>query len=236
MTLFLTIVIVATGFLALYWVFMGQRKYNEMFFPKRKTKLKAILFDMDGVIIDSFEASYSIFNDLRKIRNLGKMDREEYRKKAWGKFIGENAKKYLKIESMKEVDAEYKKSVSKHKLAAKLMPDAEKVLQIIKKKKIKVGLVTNTVRNFTLEILKKHKIRHYFDAIVTGDDVEKPKPYPDPVIKLCEKLKVDPDETMLVGDTKNDYKAGKSAGCFVVGLNTDGDLVIDKLSDLLDLV
>jgi len=56
------------------------------------------------------------------------------------------------------------------------------------------------------------------------------------VIKLCEKLNVMPDETILVGDTKNDYKAGKGAGCFVVGLNTDGDLVIDKLSDMLGLV
>ena len=116
------------------------------------------------------------------------------------------------------------------------MPDAKKVLESIKKKKIKVGLVTNSFSNIVSRILKHHKIGNYFDNVVTSDDVEKLKPYPDPVIKLCEKLNVMPDETILVGDTKNDYKAGKGAGCFVVGLNTDGDLVIDKLSDLLELV
>ena len=45
-----------------------------------------------------------------------------------------------------------------------------------------------------------------------------------------------PDEAILVGDTKNDYNAGKAAGCFVVSLNTDGDLLIDELDDLLELV
>ena len=233
---FLGIIIVATGFLALYWVFYGQRKYNDMFMPKRKTELKAVLFDLDGVIIDSFEASYLIFNDLRKLRNLSKMDKEEYRKKAWGKFIGENAKKYLKIDDMKEVEDEYNKSVLKHKLKSELMPDAEKVLETIKKKNIKVGLVTNTVRKFTMDILKKHKIDSYFDAIVTGDDVEKPKPYPDPILKACEKLNVMPDEVMYIGDTKYDYKAGKSAGAFVVGFNTHGDLMISNLNDILQLL
>ena len=44
------------------------------------------------------------------------------------------------------------------------------------------------------------------------------------------------DETILVGDTQNDYKEGKSAGCFVVELNTLRDLIISKLSDILELV
>ena len=45
-----------------------------------------------------------------------------------------------------------------------------------------------------------------------------------------------PEEAILVGDTKFDYKAGKAAGCLVVGLNADGDFVISKLDELLWLV
>tara|TARA_Y100000310_G_scaffold241784_1_gene245857 strand:+ start:21173 stop:21880 length:708 start_codon:yes stop_codon:yes gene_type:complete len=233
---FLEIIIVATGFLALYWVFWGQRKYNEMFIPKRKTKLKAILFDMDGVIIDSFEASFKIFNEMRKLLKFKPMSKEEYKKKAWGRYIGDNAKEYLKIDSMDEVREEYGKSVSKHRLEAKLMPKAKEVLKKIRKKKIKTGLVTNTNRKFVMRVLNRNKIKDLFDVVVTVDDVEKPKPHPDPIFKACEKLNILPDETIFVGDTNNDYKAGKSAGCLVVGLNTHGDLVISKLDDLLGLL
>ena len=123
-----------------------------------------------------------------------------------------------------------------HVEETKLMDDTENVLKEIKKKNFKIGLVTNTFKEPVLAALNHHKIYNYFDAIVTADDSEKLKPYPDPVIKLCQKLDVMPDETILVGDTKNDYKAGKGAGCVVVGLNTHGDLMISGLKDLLELV
>ena len=118
----------------------------------------------------------------------------------------------------------------------KLMENTKEVLKTIREKKIKIGLVTNTTKIRTMNELKFHKIRNLFDAVVTADDVEKPKPYPDPILKACEKLNVMPDEVMYIGDTKYDYKAGKSAGAFVVGFNTHGDLMISNLNDILQLL
>ena len=233
---FLGIIIVGTAFLGLYWVLYGQGKYNDMFVPKRKTKLKAVLFDLDGVIIDSFERQNTVFNDLRAKFGLKEIDEKEFRKKLWGNSLEVNAKNYFKEQDLKELHIAYDNLVKKHVDKSKLMDRAKDVLETIKKKKIKIGLATNTTAERAANDLGFHKIKHYFDAIVTADDVEKPKPYPDPIIKLCEKLNVMPDETIFVGDTKNDYKAGKAAGCFVVGINTNGDLVIDKLRDLMDLV
>jgi HAD superfamily hydrolase (TIGR01509 family) len=236
MSLVIAIIIVVTAFLALYWVFWGQRKYNEMFMPKRKTELKAVLFDLDGVIIDSFDAWHSVFNHVRKNFKLKVISKEEFRKKVWGGSVEADAKNYFKNRDAKEIEKAYLKLITKHLEKTKLLPDAVKVLEAVKKKKIKIGLVTNTFRKPVIDTLKFHKINKYFDAVVTSDDVEKAKPYPDAIIKLCEKLNVMPDEAIVVGDTKNDYKAGKAAGCFVIGLNTNGDLVISRLSDLLELV
>lgn len=236
MSFLIGIIIAVTSFLALYWVFYGQRRYNEMLMPKKKHEIKAILFDMDGVIIDSFDASYKIFNELRKKCKLGIMSIEEYRKSVWGGFFVDNVKKYLKVNDVAGIEIHHKKLISKYKRDVKLMPGAKKVLKSIKKKNIKIGLVTNTLRGQTLNALSRHNIKNCFDSIVTGSDVERVKPYPDPVLKLCENLNVAPEEAILVGDTKNDYKAGKAAGCMVVGLNSDGDLVISKLDDLLQLV
>lgn len=236
MSFLIGIIIAVTAFLALYWVFYGQRKYNEMLMPKKKHELKAILFDMDGVIIDSFEASYKIFNELRKKCKLGIMSREEYRKSVWGGFFADNVKKYLKTNDAAVIETHHKKIILKYKNEVKLMPGAKKVLKAVKKKNIKIGLVTNTLRGQTLDTLNYYKIKNYFGFIVTGSDAERVKPYPDPILKLCENLNVTPEETILVGDTNNDYKAGKAAGCMVVGLNSDGDLIISKLDELLQLV
>ena len=236
MSFLIDIIIVITAFLALYWVFYGQRKYNEMFMPNKKHELKAILFDMDGVIIDSFEASYKIFNDLRKKCKLSVMSMEDYRKSVWGGFFADNVKKYLKTNDVAGIETYHKQLISKYKNEVKLMPGAKKVLKAIKKKNIKIGLVTNTLRSQTEDKLRHHEIKNYFDAVVTGSDVERVKPYPDPVLKLCSKLEVTPEEAILVGDTKFDYNAGKAAGCMVVGLNSDGDFVISKLDELLQLV
>ncbi|MFH0867735.1 MAG: HAD family hydrolase [Candidatus Woesearchaeota archaeon] len=236
MSMLITAIIVATAFLALYWVFWGQRKHNEMFMPKRKTELKAVLFDLDGVILDSFERQYVVFNDLRKKFGLNHIDKHEYKKKFWGNSLESSAKHYFEKHDLKELHIAYNNLVKTHMGKSKLISHAEEVLKIIKNKNLKIGLVTNTTTERTTNDLRFHKINKYFDAIVTADDVEKPKPYPDGTLKLCKKLNVMPDETILVGDSKNDYKAGKSAGCFVVGFNTHGDLIISKLSDLLELV
>lgn len=230
------VIIVGTSLLALYWVFYGQRKYNEMFVTKRKTELKAVLFDFDGVIIDSFDAWYDVFNQVRNDFKLKELGKEEFRNNVWGGSVQADVKNYYKNKDAEGIEKLYKKLISKYIHKTKLLPNAKKTLENIKHKRIKIGLVTNAFRKPTLETLKFHKIKDYFDAVVTADDVEKPKPYPDSIIKLCEKLNVMPDEVIFVGDTKNDYKAGKSAGCFFIGLNTHGDLMISELSDLLELV
>ena len=164
------------------------------------------------------------------------MRKEEIKKKAWDIIANEEIKKLINNEKPTKICNEYQTLIEKYISKIELLDNAEKVLQTIKNNNIKIGIVTNNFTKPTLKILKYHKIKDYFDAIITADDVEKSKPHPESVLKLCEKLKVQPDETMLVGDTPNDYKAGKAAGCFVVGLNTHGDLIISKLSDLLELV
>ena len=235
-SILLGIIIVVTGLLALYWIFYGQRKYNEAFTPKRNVELKAILFDMDGVLIDSFDLWYGAFNGLKEKYGLKRLSLEDFKKNVWGTSTEKNAKKHFKGVKVEEIKANYSKAIADNLHKSKLMPMAKEILKLIKDKNVKLGLVTNTSKELVIKALEAHGIDTFFDAIVTADDAERPKPYPDPVIKLCKNLGVEPQEAMLVGDTKNDYLAGKGAGCVVVGFNTKGDLMISKLSDLENLI
>ncbi len=236
MSLTIAIILFITAFLALYWVFYGQRKYNEMLNPKRKTELKAIIFDFDGVVIDSFEAWFHVYNQTRRHFKLRELDEGEFRKKAWGKILNTELKENFPGQSIEDIKDRYRSLFTKNVDKVRLLPGTKEVLQGIRKKNLKIGLVTNNFAKPTRKALEFHKIGRYFDIVVTEEDVKMPKPYPDGILKACEKLNVQPDETIYVGDRENDYKAGKSAGCFVVGLNTKGDLVIGKLSDLLHLL
>ena len=236
MSILLGIIIVVTGLLALYWIFYGQRKYNEMVLPKKDAELKAVIFDMDGVILDSFDAWFNVVNLARKELKLKSISKEEFRNNAWGTSVQADVKKYYKNKSIKEISALYKRLMLKSIGKTRIMPDAIHIIQAVRKKGIKTGLVTNSFKSIVSKALEFHKINGYFDAVVTADDVDRVKPYPDPLVKICEKLGIMPQETIYVGDTKTDYKAGKSAGCMVVGLNTKGDLVIGQLSDLRQLI
>ena len=237
MSLVLGAIIVGTAFLALYWIFYGQRKHNEMFMPtKRKTELKAIVFDFDGVIADSFERQYAVFHELAKKFSKRDLSKDEFKEKIWGNSVRKTSQNYFKEHVFDDVQKEYHRLSVEFTKKLKIMDGADKTLKKIKEKKIKMALVSNALRGRLDNDTKALNVGRFFDVIIAGDDVIKAKPYPDPILKACESLKVEPDEIIYVGDTKYDYKAGKAAGAFVVGLNTGGDLVIDKLSDLLELV
>ena len=167
MGILLGIIIVATGLLALYWVFYGQRKYNEMVLPKKDAELKAVLFDLDGVILDSFDAWFNVVNLARKELKLKNISKEEFRNKAWGTSVQADVKKYYKNKSIEEISALYKRLMLESIDKTRLMPDVIHIIQAVRKKGIKTGLVTNSFKSIVSKALEFHKINGHFDAVVT---------------------------------------------------------------------
>ena len=105
-------IVIGTALLALYWVFYGQRKYNDMLMPKRKTELKAVLFDLDGVILDSFEVWFNVFNHARRNFNLKEISRQEFKDNAWGGSVKADVKNYFKGKDAKELENLYRQLIS----------------------------------------------------------------------------------------------------------------------------
>ena len=76
---------------------------------------------------------------------------------------------------------------------------------------VKTAVATN--RSDTMHrVLKEHGLEGYFDMVVSASDVARPKPYPDPLIKILEYFKVLPEEAVYVGDSEVDEQAAASAG------------------------
>ena len=194
-------------------------------------RAKAILFDLDGVLIDSLDAWWHALNDALKEFNLEEISKEEFVSKYWGYDLYTNLKKAnLPLEVGITCSRLYRNHIDKIKLHPKALDILERT------KNLKKGLVTNTPKDCTKEVLKRFNLERYFDVVMTGDDVSRGKPDPEIIFKACNHLEVDPKETIMVGDTNSDIKAAKLAGCSAVGIGIKGDVTLKDLSELLEIL
>jgi HAD superfamily hydrolase (TIGR01509 family) len=196
-----------------------------------KLNPSALLFDMDGVLVDSFDSWWVALNLALKASHHKEITREEFLEKYWGHDLDDNVKA-MGLE--REVGNLCVKIYSNQVDMVRIYPGTTSILQ--KLDGYKKGIITNTPRNCTDKILNKFNMRRYFDAVITSDDVTKGKPNPEVIFMASDVLDVNPKKIVLVGDTESDVKAGKAAGCIVIGLNIEADYTIRSLSELLDIL
>ena len=194
--------------------------------------MKAVLFDLDGVLVNSLECWLRSFNETLKKYGFGEVSKERFGKEYWGQStescfkslgLGENAAEYCYLMQLKHIDE------------IKVPKGLREILKLIKSE-VKVGLVTNTPRKNTEKILERFRLGDCFDVVITGDNVAEKKPCPEMVLRACELLGVEPGETLVVGDTEADVRAGKSAGCQVAGMKVPADFTISDLSELISIL
>ncbi len=191
----------------------------------------AILFDMDGVLVDSLDSWWKALNSALKKFKHQELTRDEFIKTYWGHDLKANLKR---LQLNPEVAQFCNITYGNHIDYITIYPDTMSTLKQLTS--YKKAVITNTPTDCARQILRKFGIERYFEAIITSDDVVKAKPDPEIVFKACERLGVDVKTVVLVGDTESDVKAGRAARCTVVGLNITADITIQRLSELPPLV
>lgn len=210
-------------------------------------KYKAILFDKDGVLIDSIDMYLRAVNETLKHYGKKELSKKKFQKEFWGIRFDVNVRRVFKglpESKIKEILEYYKKKRKEFEGLIKLYPSTISVLKALKGK-YKLGIITSTFKDLTIKFLKDFELLKYFDIVVGGDEA-RPKPEPDPIIKACKILEVKPEDTLYVGDTMPDIKAGKAAGCTIVMVATsmtreelkdvEGILIIDDLKELKEIL
>ena len=115
--------------------------------------------------------------------------------------------------------------------------EIEPFLKILLKKlksKYKTAVATNRTDTMSY-ILTKYNLDKYFDIVVTALDVKKPKPFPDPLIKILKHFKIEPENLIYIGDSKLDEEASTAAGVFFAAYkNNDlnADFHINSLKEI----
>lgn len=197
--------------------------------------IKAILFDLDGVLVDSFPAWFCLFNDALEHFGFNRISKQIFQRH-WGQSTEEDVRIFMPGKTVSEVRDYFLTNFSNYLSSLKINPLAQKILSFIEQQNLKLACVTNSHRDIAQQILTRHHLDTFFQIIITADDVKKPKPAPDMLLAVCRSLKIRPEQAVFIGDTLSDKRASIAAGCIFIGYKLSADLTIDNLNALCELL
>lgn len=182
---------------------------------------KGILFDFDGVVVKSMEQHYAAWSKALAEKGCLISKEEFFMMEGQGIKVIANAigQKFNLSEADKKEVGERKSFYYKQIKNIEFYPYFFNLLKILKKRALKMGVVTGGARNRVSSVVENH-FYSYFNCLVTVDDVERGKPFPDPFLKGAELLCIDPDECIVVENAPMGIKAAKQAGMTVIGVKT----------------
>ncbi len=194
---------------------------------KEFTTPEALLFDMDGVLVDSLQSWLNALNKALTQEDQETISKETFIDKYWGHTLQENLEKLgINQENKQFCHSFYTEYVDN----VVLFPGTKQVLEDLND--YPKAIITNTPKPCTKEILENFEIDHFFSVIITSDQTKQGKPAPDMIYEACKHLNIPPEQTVLIGDTQNDIKAGQAAGCKTIGIKTQADITLDSIEEL----
>jgi len=206
--------------------------------------MKAVIFDKDGVLVETFNLHFESYikilskigvkiEKIDLIKSYGMKPPEIIKRMMEGKGRKITERLAKKLAEKKE---EYYVKIAEKKL--KLLPGVKKLLIYFKKKKYKIGLASSASKKGIEQLMKVTKIKKYFDATINGFEVKFSKPNPEIFLKCAKKLKVKPEECVVIEDSIHGIKAAKRANmkCIAVatGQHSKKELKKEKPDLLLD--
>jgi len=203
---------------------------------------KAVVFDMDGILFDTERISVESFFQTAKEMGLSIPDHAVYGllglNAAAGHafFTSEMEKIYpgtFPYEAFTQKNREIHAAIMAK--GVPLMKGVKEILSFLKEKGIKTAVASSTAQERVRKNLEEHQLTGYFDAIITGDMVERSKPEPDIFQKACEALGVECQKAVAVEDSPNGIRAAHAAEMFTV-MVPDMMPPTEELRQLSDLI
>jgi 2-phosphoglycolate phosphatase len=177
--------------------------------------LRAILFDLDGTLLDTAPDMVGALNALRREHGLAPLPYEEVRP-----AVSHGAARVVKT-GFPDAPADgaavlqrrflqiYRGALSQ---GTRLFPGMEQVLDTLARRRLKSGIITNKPAWLTDPLLDELGIRARFECVVSGDTVAERKPHPLPLLHAAKLADVSPGECVYVGDAERDVQAAHAAG------------------------
>ena len=216
---------------------------------------KAIAFDLDGTLVDSVPDIHAAVNDMLLelkhaivseglVRSWVGNGAEKLVERALTHAVGQVPDTALLKASLEVFIRHYDLHLNQH---SGLYQNVKLTLDTLKQQGYRLAIVTNKPYRFVPVMLKAYDIEDCFDLVLGGDSLEKQKPDPLPLNHILSEWDLNTSQLLMVGDSKNDIFAAKSAGVASIGLTygynygedialSGPDAVFDHFGDILTWV
>lgn len=176
-------------------------------------RYRGVLFDLDGTLVDSLDLILGSYRHTMR-KHLGRVPPDE----DWMRTMGRPLRVQLEsfAGSPEQLDAMFATYIehnqAHHDRLIRLFPRMREVLTTLHRAGYRLGVVTSKIRDNALRELRTGGLEGLFDALVSANDVERPKPDPQPVERALRSLDLPAADVLLVGDSLYDLQAGRAAG------------------------
>ena len=177
------------------------------------------IFDIDGTLTSTNQLIFDSFNFIAK-KYLGRSFSDDEIISLFGPTEDVILKEWCG-DKYEEARKDYYKYYSDHHGIAGLYKGIIELLHHLRSKDYPIGIFTGKGREASIITLSKLGVDHYFDLIVTGDDVENHKPSPEGILKFVHHFKLNPERVLMIGDSVSDVIASKEAGIKIASVLWD---------------
>jgi len=210
-------------------------------------KIKAIIFDLDGVISDTQSEHFKV--DVQILKELGFNFSLKKLKKYAGVADGFSYRKLLKLKNGKEpskeeitkiLDKKYGILLKRFKGKIRPIPGVKELIKKLKKYKFKLAIASSSQKRAINFVLSEFKLKKFFDAIVGQEDVKFTKPNPEVFLKAAKLLNEPPENCLVIEDAPAGIKGAKAAKMKCLAITTnfkksflkEADKIINSFNDI----
>jgi len=193
--------------------------------------LRAVLFDLDGVLIDSRDAWYHLLCAAARAFGHPPLQRADF-DASFGQGVEADAKQFFPGTSPRDLLDYFDAHFLDHARHVLVNPDAVPVMNALGYKGIATAVVTNTATALARETIRGAGLE---PELVVGSSDALEKPDPGMLLLACERLGVKAEQALMVGDSRFDREAARAAGVPFVGFGLDGERRVESLVEITRL-
>jgi phosphoglycolate phosphatase len=198
-----------------------------------RSRPQAILFDLDGVLIDSYRVWFHLLNHTARALGYPAIPHQLYQN-TWGQSTLADRDAFFPGHSVEEVERFYQEHYFEHLEHLEVPEVVPELFLTLRAARISTAVVTNTQKSLATSIVARAGATP--DVVVGGGDAPRGKPAPDLLLHAARLLKVRPEEAWMVGDTTFDRDAARGAGMWFVGLRMEAEVSVASVGEVLQLL
>lgn len=204
-------------------------------------KIKAILFDMDGVLVDAKDWHYDALNDA-----LGLFGQHISYDQHLAVFDGLPTKKKLEIltrtrgisPKLHDFINHYKQRRTMEMIYARCRPvfQHQYALARLKREGLGIAVCSNSIQSTVAAMMERSALLDQLDFFLSNEDVAKPKPAPDIYLKGAERFRLTPQECLIVEDNEHGIQAAIASGGHLLQVASVFDVTYDRIRQCIEQV